>query len=176
MSDLQTKAGHFRHKREVCKYWMRNACQKEDKCEFLHVWDADRMPRCTKDSCDDSTCPLKHEKKRFVCANYAQGFCSFGRQCPHEHVQLQGPAPAIASMFTFENPSLVYATTMQEERNFQKRTCSYWQKTGWCPYFEMCAFAHFVLPETSNNKCPPTADTINVVRMETNQANLNQVN
>lgn len=40
----------FRHvgreKMVVCKHWLRGLCKKGDGCDFLHEYDATKMPEC----------------------------------------------------------------------------------------------------------------------------------
>lgn len=41
--------GHPRHggaKPAVCKHWLRGLCKRGDGCDFLHDYDAARMPEC----------------------------------------------------------------------------------------------------------------------------------
>jgi hypothetical protein len=134
---LETVAKDKKHKREVCRYWMNGMCKKED-CEFLHVYDASRMSECPfNESCRVDNCPLKHTQKKLLCLNYEQGFCSLGRYCPHRHVVKEGPPPFVASFF-LEG----YTDRPADGPHFRKKVCSYWSTTGWCPYFDMCAFLH----------------------------------
>lgn len=140
---LVTATNNPKHKREVCRYWIKGTCVKGIDCEFLHMWDLTRMPKCHNENCSDTSCPFKHTEKKFICANYEQGFCSFGRNCPHKHVLKEGPPPETASFFTENYEALVYQNDMQQiNQNFHKKPCSYYVQTGWCPYFDMCTFHH----------------------------------
>jgi len=139
---LETIPTNPKHKREVCRYWMKNLCTKGSSCEFLHMWDQNRMPKCLQPNCTDKQCPFTHTVKENVCANYMNGFCSFGNNCPHQHVPLDGPPPDVAALWTTEDASIEYAEKMRNAKTFRKKPCSYWITNGWCPYFEMCNFTH----------------------------------
>jgi hypothetical protein len=153
---LATQASNPRHKREVCRYWLQSKCQKGDACEFLHAMDYSKMPSCPLgDSCDAEECPFKHaDPKRPECSNYQIGFCSFGRQCPHRHVERHaGHLPEVSPYWLTAAappapPELAYsavayaARKKAESRHWRTRVCDYFDANGWCPYFDMCNFAH----------------------------------
>ena len=141
---LANQGKHKKHKREVCRYWLESRCQKGLECEFLHQLDDSKMPSCPRGSlCDRNPaiqgifepCPFRHDLKKSRCVNYDAGFCSFGLRCPHEHVLSEGPPPVMSSYF-FELPE------RPVNQNFRKAPCSYWTANQWCPYFDMCNFAH----------------------------------
>lgn len=147
---LETHATNKKHKREVCRYWLHAKCLKGAECEFLHSMDYSKMPICPMgDACTaGSSCFFRHmDPSRDVCANYELGFCSFGRRCPHKHVQ-KGPeeVPEVSSYFDLENyPATVRAERLsRENKTFRKKVCEYYEKNGWCPYFDMCNFSHSV--------------------------------
>ncbi|KAM9844011.1 cleavage and polyadenylation specificity factor subunit 4-like [Aulostomus maculatus] len=58
----------FRHimgeKKVVCKHWLRGLCRNADQCEFLHEYDATKMPECSFYSkfgeCNNKRCPFLH--------------------------------------------------------------------------------------------------------------------
>lgn len=135
---LETRALNPKHKREVCRYWIKGICVKGAACEFLHVWDNARMPECSHgDLCRDSSCLFRHTQRKFVCMNYEQGFCAHGRLCPHQHIQKEGPPPMVASYWTTD-----YKPRSEDTPTFRIKKCSYFLSNGWCPYFDMCAFRH----------------------------------
>ena len=35
-----------KRKQSVCVHWMKDACKKGSKCEFMHVFNEDRVPVC----------------------------------------------------------------------------------------------------------------------------------
>lgn len=41
-----SKKDECKVKKTVCIHWMSNQCKKGDKCEFLHVYDEERIPPC----------------------------------------------------------------------------------------------------------------------------------
>lgn len=149
-NDLETTARDVKHKREVCRYWLHSKCMKGHSCEFLHVLDYSKMPFCPMgDTCTaGSECPFKHlDPQRPECANYQLGFCSFGRRCPHRHVVRPADAlPDISAYWGLEGPMKYSAhvrdESMAHEPNFRKKKCEYYHTKGWCPYFDMCNFAH----------------------------------
>lgn len=137
-----------KHKREVCRYWLQSKCQKGSSCEFLHAINYDRMPECPAGlQCTvGSACPFRHTpvEARDVCANYALGFCSFGRRCTHAHVQLGAEAlPEVSPFWTYEYPALKRSDRLYTaNRRYRSAECSYSKANGWCPYFDMCNFKH----------------------------------
>lgn len=156
---LATVGANPRHKREVCTYWLQSKCQKGDACEFLHQMDYSKMPSCPLgDTCDADDCPFKHASAdRPECANYQLGFCSFGRKCPHRHVERHaGWLPDVSPYWLTGSPTASGATSgpqeyaavpyaalkRQADRNWRTRVCDYFAANGWCPYFDMCNFAH----------------------------------
>jgi hypothetical protein len=140
-----TKASNPKHKREVCRYWLQSRCIKGQACEFLHAIDHDKMPVCAYgDECPNADCAFKHlPDDRPVCANYAAGFCSFGRRCAHKHLQLPPEQmPAVAAYWTEAYHAHEYARRRSTEPNWRRKHCDYFKANGWCPYFDMCNFQH----------------------------------
>jgi len=78
----------------VCTKWLTGLCQKDEKCEFLHMFDLSRMPACpsfTKQRlCQNSGCVFKHadSQKKRPCQQYAFGYCRNGRNCYLAHEKL----------------------------------------------------------------------------------------
>ena len=137
---LATESLNRKHKREVCRYWLQSKCLKGQACEFLHSIDYSKMPMCTRgDACQEKDCQFKHgAESRSVCANYQLGFCSFGLRCNHLHVT-GAELPDVSPYWTPEYAALSRPSTGP---NFRKRPCDYYTQNGWCPYFDMCNFAH----------------------------------
>jgi len=87
-------------KKTVCIHWMQNQCKKGDKCEFLHVYDEDKIPPCRyymKDQqCQKGDkCTYMHVKNgggadkargrdmlSEECPYYERGFCKQGTWAP----------------------------------------------------------------------------------------------
>lgn len=142
---LATAASDKKHKKEVCRYWMQSKCMKGNACEFLHSLDYTKMPVCPLgDLCSTrEDCPYKHmDPSRPLCANYQLGFCSFGKRCTHRHVELAGPPPEISEYWTPKYSALQRSDSLAKEKTFRKKPCDYFKANGWCPYFDMCNFAH----------------------------------
>ena len=100
----------------VCKHWLRGLCKKAAQCEFLHVYDVDRMPQCqfyVRDGvCNNKDCQFQHvdpETTRTECPWYERGFCKHGMACRHRHT---------------------------------RRVACQNYITGFCPDGPACAFAH----------------------------------
>jgi len=133
------------HKKIVCRYWLINRCLKGDSCEFLHKYESDKMPECRKGSaCADPSCVLQHLSKdtKKECANYTNGFCSFGYSCPFRHNIVDFP-PNISMLWLSEDPTKAWIEERKRtQKSFRSAPCPYWKSDGWCPYFEICAFAH----------------------------------
>ena len=145
MERLETFAENKKHKREVCRYWLRGRCMKDTSCEFLHALDYSKMPMCAAgDSCAQrDTCQFKHpDTERPVCANYQVGFCSFGNRCAYKHVQVDGPPPEVSPYWTASYEAVSRTAQMTGRPNWRSLRCEYFATNGWCPYFDMCNFAH----------------------------------
>merc|ERR1712013_408586 len=72
----------YRRDRKVCKHWLRALCKKDDKCQFLHEYDLEKMPECTfyKDNgqCTNDDCMFVHldyKEQLTECPWYVWGFC-----------------------------------------------------------------------------------------------------
>jgi len=133
------------HKREVCRYWLSSNCSKGDACEFKHEYDQENFPVCRKNAaCVDPSCILKHDvfTEKIACPNYAAGFCSFGHSCKFPHVRYSGPPPNVSGTFDSQNETWKWLETKSKNRIFKSAPCPYWKSDGWCPYFQVCAFAH----------------------------------
>eukprot|EP01063_Lacrimia_lanifica_P037128 TRINITY_DN7533_c4_g1_i1.p1 TRINITY_DN7533_c4_g1~~TRINITY_DN7533_c4_g1_i1.p1 ORF type:complete len:411 (+),score=111.50 TRINITY_DN7533_c4_g1_i1:87-1319(+) len=85
---------------EVCKYWLRGLCKKRGDCEFLHVYDVERIPECFYyqkfGECHNPECVFRHLLIGFrewgleqipECAAYNRGFCCYGPACRLRHVK-----------------------------------------------------------------------------------------
>lgn len=142
---LATEASDKKHKREVCRYWMQSKCMKGSNCEFLHTLDYTKMPVCPLgDMClNQNDCPYKHmDPTRAECSNYQLGFCSFGKRCPHRHVERSGPAPDISDYWLHSYSALERNRSLANSKTFRRKQCDYFVANGWCPYFDMCNFSH----------------------------------
>jgi hypothetical protein len=133
------------HKKEVCRFWLKNACSKGDACEWLHVHDPEAMPPCTYDpNCTREGCMYKHGVKvlKNPCANYQAGFCSFGNMCKDSHT-FSEVLPDISPLFLLNDPcKAVVEERLKSQKSFRKAPCPYFKSDGWCPYFYACAFSH----------------------------------
>jgi hypothetical protein len=89
-------------KQVVCRFWMQGKCAKDDECEFLHVFDMDKMPECKYGvDCDNPECPYKHTGRDQLCDRYNEGFCPFGPYCKYAHKpEPASTRPLLATMFT----------------------------------------------------------------------------
>lgn len=80
--------------RTVCRHWLKNLCMKGDKCDYLHVYDPNRMPECLfflkYGKCTDPDCNFRHVavSERPECQRYRLGFCKFGPLCRSRHDRL----------------------------------------------------------------------------------------
>lgn len=76
---------------QVCKHWLRNLCMKGDRCDYLHVYDPNKMPECLFflkfGKCTDPECVFKHiqSSERPLCQRYRLGFCKAGLLCRSRH-------------------------------------------------------------------------------------------
>ncbi|XP_075626875.1 putative cleavage and polyadenylation specificity factor subunit 4-like protein [Balearica regulorum gibbericeps] len=88
----------FRHvageKTVVCKHWLRGLCKKGDGCDFLHEYDATKMPECYFYSkfgeCSNKDCPFLHidaTTSTVGCPWYDRGFCRHGPLCKYKHTR-----------------------------------------------------------------------------------------
>jgi len=151
---LATFTTNKKHKREVCRYWLSSRCAKGSECEFLHTLDYEKMPVCSLgDACPDkSSCNYKHmDEHRPVCSNYQIGFCSFGRRCPHRHVELEAHELKDLSVYWPRVEKEEYSAALRllpkgpkgcSKGSFRTKPCEYFLKNKWCPYFDMCNFMH----------------------------------
>jgi hypothetical protein len=133
------------HKREVCRFWMRDACSKGEACEFLHEMVATAMPQCRFNPCERADCPYNHTlvASKTLCPNYQAGFCSFGSTCKDRHDFIDGPPPGIALLFLKDDEvKLNTARRASTQKTFRRDDCPYFKSDGWCPYFYGCAFKH----------------------------------
>ncbi|NXS85570.1 CPSF4 factor, partial [Erpornis zantholeuca] len=93
--DVPGVQGHPRHggaKPAVCKHWLRGLCKRGDGCDFLHDYDAARMPECYFYSkfgeCSNKDCPFLHADVTTVgCPWYDRGFCRHGPRCKYKHTR-----------------------------------------------------------------------------------------
>ncbi|NWX38598.1 CPSF4 factor, partial [Notiomystis cincta] len=79
---VQGPPRHGGAKPAVCKHWMRGLCKRGDGCDFLHDYDATRMPECYFYSkfgeCRNKDCPFLHADGTAGCPWYDRGFCRHG--------------------------------------------------------------------------------------------------
>ena len=80
----------------VCKHWLKDLCQKDDSCEYLHQMDLSRMPVCpsiTKGRpCSASDCVFKHvDPNQKRCEKYDYGYCKNGPNCRERHERSTKP-------------------------------------------------------------------------------------
>uniref|UniRef100_A0A8C4TSL0 Cleavage and polyadenylation specificity factor subunit 4 n=1 Tax=Falco tinnunculus TaxID=100819 RepID=A0A8C4TSL0_FALTI len=73
----------------VCKRWLCGLRKKGDGCDFLHEYDATKMPECYCFSKFGPLCKYKHTR-RLMCANYLVGFCPEGPKCKFMQYVLGG--------------------------------------------------------------------------------------
>lgn len=65
-----------------------------EKCDYLHIFDPDRMPECSVwnrfSRCNDPDCSFKHiaHEDRPECPKYKLGFCRDGPRCKMRHERL----------------------------------------------------------------------------------------
>ncbi|NXQ39681.1 CPSF4 factor, partial [Catharus fuscescens] len=78
----------------VCKHWLRGLCKRGDSCDFLHDYDATRMPECYFYSkfgeCSTKDCPFLHvggTASTVGCPWYDRGFCRHGPLCKYKHTR-----------------------------------------------------------------------------------------
>ncbi|NWZ95490.1 CPSF4 factor, partial [Nesospiza acunhae] len=78
----------------VCKHWLRGLCKRGDGCDFLHDYDATRMPECYFYSkfgeCGNKDCPFLHGSATAStggCPWYDRGFCWHGPLCKYKHTR-----------------------------------------------------------------------------------------
>ncbi|NXP41542.1 CPSF4 factor, partial [Leiothrix lutea] len=79
----------------VCKHWLRGLCKRGDGCDFLHDYDASRMPECyfysKLGACSDKDCPFPHVAVTAAspagCPWYDRGFCRHGPLCKYKHTR-----------------------------------------------------------------------------------------
>ena len=166
-----TQPGHLQNKwrTQVCRHWMRGACMKGEKCEFLHKLDESRMPDCPQGAkCpnkDNGKCLFKHVVHEATCSFYRQGFCPHGKQCKSEHVALPlSELPVVgdyskglvSTQMRLQAGKEWYATDTELRRMreagpnamYKSGPCKHFMQTGGpdnggvCPYGDDCQFAH----------------------------------
>jgi hypothetical protein len=134
------------HKRQVCRFWLKDSCAKGDGCEWLHANDPEAMPPCSYDpNCTKAGCPYKHgvTVQKNPCANYQAGFCSFGNLCKDSHEWKDQPPPLVSAVFLSQDVCKdVVKSRYSTQKSFRKAVCPYFKSDGWCPYFYACAFQH----------------------------------
>ena len=103
-----------KEKQVVCMHWVKGQCKKGDFCDYLHVYDKERLPVCKY---------LKNE-----------GRCKNGEQCLYRH-EMQ-PTDFIAQE---QKPQIVPpANAVQNEAEF----CPYFER-GYCHKgAQFCKFDH----------------------------------
>lgn len=84
----------------VCRFWIRGRCQKDKDCEFVHIFDEDKVPLCSLgNKCNLTDCLFRHveEEDKAECIPYSLGFCPLGPRCKDRYVLLTPTSPAGAS-------------------------------------------------------------------------------
>ncbi|CDW77342.1 protein cpsf-4 [Stylonychia lemnae] len=90
------KVDESKRKRTVCVHWLSNQCKKDERCEFLHVFQEDKIPPCRYylqegDCSKGDKCVFRHvnaqEKRTEDCPYYERGFCRLGIFCSLNHYQ-----------------------------------------------------------------------------------------
>ncbi|XP_064584862.1 putative cleavage and polyadenylation specificity factor subunit 4-like protein isoform X2 [Zonotrichia leucophrys gambelii] len=83
-----------RTKPAVCKHWLRGLCKRGESCDFLHGYDASRVPECYFYSrfgeCSNKDCPFLHAGATAStgrCPWYDRGFCWHGPLCKYKHMR-----------------------------------------------------------------------------------------
>ncbi|XP_041881463.1 putative cleavage and polyadenylation specificity factor subunit 4-like protein, partial [Corvus kubaryi] len=91
---VQGRPRHGGAKPAVCKHWLRGLCKRGDGCDFLHDYDATRMPECYFYSkfgeCSNQDCPFLHAgatASAVGCPWYDRGFCRHGPLCKYKHTR-----------------------------------------------------------------------------------------
>uniref|UniRef100_A0A663M6A7 Cleavage and polyadenylation specificity factor subunit 4 n=1 Tax=Athene cunicularia TaxID=194338 RepID=A0A663M6A7_ATHCN len=81
-------------KTAVCKHWLRGLRKKGDGCDFLHDYDATKMPECYFHAkfgkCSNKDCPFLHSdatSSPVGCPWYDRGFCWNGPLCKYQHTR-----------------------------------------------------------------------------------------
>jgi cleavage and polyadenylation specificity factor subunit 4 len=76
-----------KRKRTVCVHWLKNQCKKNDACEYLHVYQEEKIPPCKYfmmgGECQKGDeCVYRHitntDKRTEFCPYYERGFCKKG--------------------------------------------------------------------------------------------------
>ena len=73
----------------VCRFWIRGRCQKDKDCEFVHIFDEDKVPLCSLgNKCNLTDCLFRHveEEDKAECIPYSLGFCPQGPRCKDRYV------------------------------------------------------------------------------------------
>lgn len=94
----------------MCKHWLRGLCKKDDQCEFLHIFDLQKMPPChffaEYGICERPDCMFLHidpETTIRNCAWYARGFCKHGNNCKNRHIRKEA-CPLYLAGFCIKGP------------------------------------------------------------------------
>ena len=135
------------HKREVCRFWLRDACGKGEACEWLHEMKPSAMPPCRFNPCDRPGCVYNHDviTTKQLCPNYQAGFCSFGSTCKDRHDYVDQPPPRISKVFLVDDEvKRNLDARKKSQKAFRRDECPYFKADGWCPYFYGCAFKHIL--------------------------------
>mmetsp|Transcript_31695 Transcript_31695/g.30986 ORF Transcript_31695/g.30986 Transcript_31695/m.30986 type:complete len:282 (+) Transcript_31695:6-851(+) len=87
INSTTTKVDDQKRKRTVCVHWLRGQCKKNENCEFLHVYQEDKIPPCKyyqqNGECQKGEeCVYRHipneQKRQEECPYYERGFCKRG--------------------------------------------------------------------------------------------------
>ncbi|GMI26254.1 hypothetical protein TeGR_g5504 [Tetraparma gracilis] len=152
----------------VCRHWLKGLCMKNEKCEFLHQYDLEKMPLCRHgERCKVEDCPFRHIKEadRLVCVFYTQGFCVHGPHCRYKHVQRgREDLPQVANFTQGLSQMQAGAESMQPRRAaaqknefFKVSLCKHFL-SGSCPFGDGCHFAHGETDLARNRDAPKARD------------------
>jgi len=84
----QLKTDESKHKKIVCVHWLKGQCKKGNECEYLHVYQEDKVPACRyymqEGHCQKGAeCVYRHvvppsDRRQEECPYYEMGFCKLG--------------------------------------------------------------------------------------------------
>ncbi|NXT10753.1 CPSF4 factor, partial [Prunella fulvescens] len=116
----------------VCKHWLRGLCRRGEGCDFLHDYDASRVPECYFYSkfgeCSNKDCPFLHvgaTSSTVGCPWYDRGFCSRGGGG-----WARGWCPALGPLCKYKHTRRVMCANYL---------------VGFCPEGPKCKFVQYVL-------------------------------
>lgn len=106
-------------KKTVCVHWLNGQCKKGESCEYLHVYQEDKIPAC----------------KYFT----QEGLCQKGDKCIYRHVANSSNQGGFSGVLGILAPGLVLAGGGVDKR---LEECPYYER-GFCKHkFLQCSFGH----------------------------------